>query len=169
MDLRGHGKSVVWPDGKSIDLCAQIREPGVQKLYAPMVQDVKAAIRFARAELGAKSVAVVGSSIGANSALVAFSEDRAVRAVVALSPGKSYRGIEPGPPLEEAGDRPVILVAAKDDQRSAESVRALEKANTSVQATVVAKGGHGNAIFRTHPGELSLIVSALADLLADSR
>jgi pimeloyl-ACP methyl ester carboxylesterase len=86
IDLRGHGHSKVWPDGSTHDLCKEIEDPAAAGLYAAMVDDVKAAVGYARTAAKAPRVAIMGGSIGANSALVAFADDPEVAIVVALSP-----------------------------------------------------------------------------------
>jgi alpha-beta hydrolase superfamily lysophospholipase len=155
IDLRGHGASKTWKGGATHDLCKEIDDDAAQPLYAGMVDDVAAAVTYARASLGAPKVAIVGSSIGANSALVVAARDPQVAAVVALSPGLDYRGIKPEPSKIAA---PHELLAADDDKRSAEAVRAFG-------GRVLPDGGHGNAMLAKHPEELDRLVAAVAAAL----
>ena len=118
IDLRGHGESKTWPDGSTHDLCEELGHADVAPLYAGMALDVAAAVKASSQPVG-----IVGSSFGANSAIVAAAEP-AVRAVVALSPGLDYRGIVTEPSVQ-ALKKPLFLVAADDDERSAAAVRRL--------------------------------------------
>jgi alpha-beta hydrolase superfamily lysophospholipase len=155
IDLRGHGASKKWKSGETHDLCKEIGDDAAQPLYAGMVDDVTAAVKVARTQLGAPAVAVVGSSIGANSALVTAERDPEIRAVVALSPGVDYRGIKPDP-SKVTGT--VETLAADDDGRSAEAVR-------SWHGKVLPSGGHGNAMLQKHPEELDRLVAVIAGKL----
>lgn len=164
-DLRGHGASTTFPDNQAIDLCARASDATVQGRFADMVEDVYAAINYAATSLQGTSVAVIGASIGSNAALVAYEQYRPATFVVALSPGLDYRNIRPRDAVLAYGDRNALLVAAEDDQRSADAVRELGLANRSVMTTVLTTGGHGNAMMRTHPEELTRIVGLVADSL----
>lgn len=168
LDLRGHGKSLIWPDGTTHDLCQEIADPSVQSLYAGMVEDVRAAVSFARGEAKAGAVALVGSSIGANSALVVAATELALSAVIALSPGLDYRGVKTEEATKSLGARRALMVAAEDDPRSADAVRALKTANAQIVARLFATGGHGNAILVAHPAELADEIAWLTDSLLGS-
>lgn len=169
IDLRGHGQSTRWPDGSTHDLCAEWEDEAAGERYAPMVEDVRAAVSFARTDARAPAVAIVGSSIGANSALVVFGDDPAIAAAVALSPGLDYRGIQPADAVLRAGARPLVLFGADDDEVSATAVRELGAAAPTARAEVFPTGGHGNAILDAHPDELARLVSLVTDALFASR
>lgn len=163
IDLRGHGQSTLWPDGSRRNLCTG-SYPDAD--YAGMVDDVRAAVAYARATLGAPSVALVGASIGSNSSLVAYGGDAALRMVVALSPGLDYRGIRPGSAVSAYGTRPALLEAASDDPYSADSVRQLGQSNTNVTTQVFPSGGHGNALIAAHPEELVRVLDLVTSRLS---
>lgn len=165
IDLRGHGASTLWPDGSTHDLCAQASEPNAQTLYPHMVGDVQSALAYARENLGASAVGVLGSSIGANSAIVAYANNPPVAIVVALSPGLDYRGIQTTAPVQSMGARPALLEAARDDARSADAVTQLVTSNPSVMSMVWPSGGHGNAILDAHPEELTRVADLIASKL----
>jgi alpha-beta hydrolase superfamily lysophospholipase len=161
IDLRGHGESTLWPDGSTKDLCAG----GANALYAGMVDDVKAAIAYARGPLGAPKVAAIGASIGSNSAINAYAADAATTMVVALSPGLDYRGITTETPVKAFGARPALLEAADDDPAAAMSVRTLAMDNPAVMTMVWPSGGHANAILAAHPDELPRVADLVAATL----
>jgi alpha/beta superfamily hydrolase len=165
IDLRGHGASQSWPDGSHHDLCKEIGDDAVKGLYKAMVEDVRAAVAWARDKGGASTVAVVGASIGANSALVVFGDDDALRAVIALSPGTDYRDIKPAEAVVKSKGRRVAMLAAEDDKRSADAVRELSAASQGVDAKIHTEGKHGNAVVVAHPEELPRLVAWLADAL----
>lgn len=162
IDLRGHGRSTLFPDGSIKDLCSG---GGNSALYAGMVSDVKAAVDYARGTLNAKSVAVLGASIGSNSALVAFADDAQLAMVVALSPGLDYAGIQTSDAVTRIGSRPALLEAADDDSYSATSVRQLKQQNGAVSTQVWPTGGHANQIFVTHPEELTRVADLVVSKL----
>lgn len=162
IDLRGHGRSKVFPDGSIKDLCGG---GGNDALYAGMVSDVKAAVDYARTTLNAKSVAVIGASIGSNSSLVAFADDAQLAMLVALSPGLDYLGVKTDGAVGRIGSRPALLEAADDDSYSASSVRQLKQLNGAITTQVFPTGGHANQLFVTHPEELTRIADLVTSKL----
>lgn len=162
IDLRGHGRSKLFPDGSTKDLCGG---GGSAALYSGMVSDVKAAVQYARTTLGAKSVAVIGASIGSNSSLVAFAEDAQLAMAVALSPGLDYLGVKTDGAVGQLGSRPTLLEAADDDGYSASSVRQLQQLNGAVLTKVWPTGGHGNQLLAAHPEELTRVADLVTSQL----
>lgn len=167
IDLRGHGQSRTWPDGSTRDLCEHARDLVVSSamqdvpvvaLYAPMANDLRAAVAWVRRECKATAIALVGSSIGANSALVVAADDPSVSAVVALSPGLDTRGIKTEKAVVALGDRPVWLEAAEDDPGGAATLRQLARENVLVRTVIWPTGGHGNDMLVAHPEELAALV-----------
>ena len=153
IDLRGHGRSKLFPDGSTRDLCGG----GSAALYAGMVSDVKAAVDYARTTLKAKSVAVIGASIGSNSSLVAYADDAQLAMVVALSPGLDYLGIKTDGAVGRLGSRAALLEAADDDSYSADSVRQLQQVNGAITTKIWPTGGHANQLLAAHPEELTRV------------
>lgn len=162
IDLRGHGRSKLFPDGSTHDLCSG---GGSDALYAGMVSDVKAAVQYARTTLGAKSVAVVGASIGSNSSLVAFADDAQLAMVVALSPGLDYLGIKTDGAAGQLGSRAALLEAADDDSYSASSVRQLQQVNSAIMTKIWPTGGHANQLLAAHPEELTRVADLVTSKL----
>ncbi len=165
IDLRGHGPSTQFIDGSSHDLCKEIEDEAVQGLYSNMVMDVAGAVDYARQQLSATKVGVVGASIGANSALSAFGFDPEVAIAIALSPGTNYRNVQPAPAISLSKGREVVLIAAEDDKRSAAAVRELAALREGVASTIHKTGGHGNSILKANSGELDRLVTLLVDAL----
>ena len=136
LDLRGHGES----QGSAQDL-------------ASMVQDVRAARRFAaaRPEVGGAKIGIAGASFGATLAALAAAEDGATAAVALLSPALEYRGIRIDAPLRKYGARPLLLVASDNDGYAVRSVRDLQKGSAGREAIVVNRAGHGTAMLGADP------------------
>ncbi len=166
IDLRGHGASTLWPDGSKRDLCTEVVDANVPSPFLLMVEDVKSALAYARATLGATRVAGVGASIGANSVIVAYAADPLVEIIVALSPGLDYGGIQPAASIPSIGARPALLEAANDDgDNTATAVMQFVASNPSVMSKIWPTGGHGNAILAAHPEELTRIADLVASKL----
>lgn len=100
-DLRGHGAS----KGSADDLAA-------------MTADVAAGVAWL-ADRGATSVHLVGASAGANLALHAASAQVPIGDVVLLSPQPRAPGLPLSSAVAGYGDRPLLVVASRDDVLSA--------------------------------------------------
>lgn len=158
IDLRGHGESVQTKDGRTLDYNrmseAEERES---------IKDVEAAMDWLAREQSVvgNKVVLVGASIGANLALQYLSEHREVKAAALLSPGLDYRGIKTEPMVRKlTNSQAIYLVAAEDDEYSAESVRQLgEKTHAPHELKVFANGGHGTRLFDSHPTLMDELIS----------
>ena len=126
-DLRGHGHS--------IDLGGQrlsyksFKEDDWQRAS----RDIGVAWTALR-EHGANPAdcALVGVSLGANLALAYAVEHEDVPSVVLISPGLDYKGIKTESAIVALGQRPVLLIAAKDDTYSASTCETLKKTATGL-------------------------------------
>jgi alpha-beta hydrolase superfamily lysophospholipase len=100
VDLRGHGES----QGSAQD-------------HAGMVQDVRAARRFAasRPDVTPARIGLAGASFGATLAALAAADDATVAGLALLSPTVEYRGMRLDGALRKYGSRPLLLVASDDD------------------------------------------------------
>jgi pimeloyl-ACP methyl ester carboxylesterase len=138
IDVRGHGESS--GDWESFT------EDDFQKIGL----DIAAAKQFLESKkANTKQLLLIGASFTANEVINYAADDKDVTAVIALSPGMDFRGIQP-----ERGIRDVpatLLIAAEDDDYSAESVRKLQELNPQVNVTVYPRGGHGVALFAQTP------------------
>lgn len=155
IDLRGHGQSTQSKKGP-------VHEGSfVEADFAAMRLDVAAAVQWLRSrpEIAPRGISLVGASIGANVALGYAAEDSLIATVVLISPGESYRGVRAGPPLQAYGPRPLMLVAAEDDNYSLVSVRKLESlAKGSKDVRVFPEGGHGTYLLESRPELPEMIV-----------
>ena len=151
IDGRGFGESVKTTDGKKISPASS------NKAVESMKADVGNASDFLAKQknVNAKKIGIVGSSYGSSLAILYGAENPKVKAVVLLSPGLNYFGSMPTEPaVKKYGDRPLLLVAAKDDKASVNSVRKLKEsgANEKYKVKIFPKGGHGTGIFKARVG-----------------
>jgi dienelactone hydrolase len=158
IDLRGHGQSV-----RRVDRILDPRQFSNAE-FAKMVEDVRAAVEGLRTQedVDDGQISLVGASLGANLALKYAAIDPAIRSVVLLSPGLNYRGITTEDAIKAYGNRPALLIAARDDDYSSDSVVKLAAiAKGSVKKQLYEKAGHGNFMFRTERGLGKLILEWL--------
>ncbi|CAN5323336.1 hypothetical protein BH20ACI1_BH20ACI1_22180 [soil metagenome] len=156
IDGRGFGESVKTADGEKVGT-----DRGDETVEG-MKADVDNAFNFLakKKNVDAQKIGIVGASYGSSLAMIYGVENRQVKAVALLSPGLDYFG---NLPIEDAvknyGDRPLLLVAANDDQESAETVKKLKSANANekYEAKVYEKGGHGTNIFDANVGLQDLL------------
>jgi dienelactone hydrolase len=145
LDLRGHGQSLRAP-GRELSL-----KTLTEADFAAMYRDVAAAVDWLRhrPDVDAKRIGLVGASIGANVALQYAALDTLIRGVVLISPGQVYRGVKLEPAMKQFGVRPVLLVAAEDDNYSLVTVRSLSHiARAPVDTLIYPEGGHGTYLLR---------------------
>lgn len=130
LDLRGYGSSAKPED------------------WAKAPDDVKAAwqVLTARPEVDRFRSGIVGASIGANLALIVGGDDTNVTAVVALSPGLDFHGLAPSAAMPGFAERPVLLVASRDDAYSFSSIESLDKLSISSETLKLETAGHGTAM-----------------------
>ncbi len=150
-DLRGHGASTEGPEG-AVDHHAFQRAD-----WGRLEADVRSVLGYLREEEGLqpRRVAVVGSSIGASAAIVAASSTPGIHAVVALSPGRAYRGIDAITPATQLGERPLLLVAARNEAPSAEAAADLARIAARGDVRLVDGGAHGVRMFVDDPESLA--------------
>ena len=156
VDLRGHGESAHRGDEQVT--WKQLREAD----YMQMVADVRSAVAYLRGrqDLQPRALLLLGSSIGGSAALVYAEEDPSIRTVVALSPGLDYHGLATLPAVRAMKDRPVLLIASRDDKYSTHSTRVLgaEAAQGSKADVIEGSDAHGVAILAEHPETMKLLV-----------
>jgi dienelactone hydrolase len=150
IDGRGFGESTEGANGKV--------EPGWSTQ-----EDIDAAIEFLKAQpsVDALRIGLVGASYGASNALIyAADNPEDVRAVALLSVGLNYNDSLPTEPAIKAyGDRPLLLVAARDDAGPAADT---EKLAASVKSSkhvlqIYDAGGHGTSLLAPSVGGLDLV------------
>jgi esterase/lipase len=138
-DLRGHGTSTA------------TLKVATDADYPKMVQDVAASVAWLRTQ-GVNEITCIGASIGANLCVQAASADEGVASLILLSPGLNYKGVTSGDALALYGNRPVLLVASKDDAYSARSVTLLDEAAKGQKSLLVFEdAGHGTKMLNREP------------------
>jgi dienelactone hydrolase len=108
-------------------------------------------------------IGVVGASYGASNALIYAADYPAdVRSVALLSVGLNYNDTLPTEPaMKEYGNRPLLMVAARDDADSAaatEKLSTLAK-NSKYEVKIYDAGGHGTALLADSVGGIDLVKS----------
>jgi dienelactone hydrolase len=152
VDGPGFGESTVGADGK-----------------APQVWNLTDTIDAALDQLesqpavDALRIGIVGASYGASNALIYGAENGAdVRSVALLSVGLNYNNTLPTEPaMKKYGDRPLLMVAAKDDAESAsatEKLAALARSDKH-EVKIYDAGGHGTDLLATSVGGIDLVKS----------
>jgi dienelactone hydrolase len=158
IDLRGHGQSV-----RRLGRILDFRKFSNAE-FAKMVEDVRAAVAWLRIQESVEGnrVSLVGASIGANLAVKYAAVDPEIQSIVLLSPGLDYRGITTIDAMKTYGERPALLVAARDDDYSSDTVENLATAARGrVKKQLYEKAGHGNFMFRTEPALRGLVLEWL--------
>ena len=105
-------------------------------------------------------IGIVGASYGASNALIyAADNPERVRSVALLSAGLNYNNDLPTEPaLKKYGDRPLLLMAARDDQNGVESEKLAATAkNPKYELKMYEQGGHGTAMFDDKVGGISFV------------
>ncbi len=151
IDGRGFGESTKKADGSAIS--AGRTEADVKA----MLGDVGAAFDFLAKQknVDPARIGIVGASYGSSLALIFAAENPKVKLVAGLSPGLDYFGNMPTEPaVQKYGDRPLLLVAASDDQESADAVAKLKATGgkDKYETKVYEKGGHGTGLFKAKVG-----------------
>lgn len=111
--------------------------------------------------------AILGASIGANLALMAGGTEPRVTAAVALSPGLDYNGLNPSSAMSGFGQRPVYLVASKDDAYSYNSVASLARLSISAETLFFETAGHGTAMLASEPALEQQVLDWLNKVVRD--
>jgi dienelactone hydrolase len=168
IDGRGFGESIKTTDGQTVET-----NRGDETVKG-MKADVDNAFNFLAKQknVDAARIGIVGASYGSSLAMIYAAENPKVKAVVLLSPGLNYFG---NLPIEEAvknyGDRYLLLVAAADDQNSAETVKKLKESVPSekYETQIYRKGGHGTNLFVEKVGLEDLLEKFLTRSLSDGK
>lgn len=149
IDLRGHGKSTI-KNGQLIDY-----RNFSDAEHAAGIADLQAAYEYLLTDpsVNTNLISFVGASIGANLSLNFAASHIDINKVVLLSPGLNYRSVKTNKTVEEYGDRPILLVTAKDDDDSYNDTQKLFELSISSQKEIknFDSGGHGTNLFKSHP------------------
>ena len=157
IDGRGFGESTKKADGSKVSPSQS------DESVAGMKSDVAAAVRFLSEQknVDRQRIGIVGASYGSSLAIIHAGDDAGIKAVALLSPGANYFGNLPiMPSIEKYGARPVLIVAAEDDEESAADSRLLDEraAGDNHQLQIYKEGGHGTGIFAAGVGLENLLL-----------
>lgn len=157
IDFRGHGQSArpkSWKEFKDAE-------------FKGLVIDAATAVEALRARpsVAQKPVFLMGGSIGANAAIRLAAQDKSIAGVVALSPGLDYHGVTTEDAIPDLGERPILLVASKDDEYSAETVEKLGSLAKGARRIVYTNAGHGTDMFGKEdaPGALTQAIAEFVE------
>jgi len=163
IDMRGHGASTRGPGGRKLAFGA-FGDTDWHKLP----QDVHAAVDWLRGrkDIAPRSVGAVGSSIGSSAVLIYAAPTVAVHAVALLSPGLDYHGLHTRQVAAKYGHRPLLIVAAQEDARSAQAAAELGKlAGRRAHVQIVPGTAHGTAMAASSPELIPHVVQFFRDNL----
>lgn len=146
-DLRGHGP--------------QAAAAPADEDYPRMVADVKAASAWLRAQ-GVSDVSCAGAGLGANLCLRAAAEDPGIVNAVLLSPGLNFKGVTSGDAIAPYGDRPLLIVASKEDSYAARTAQVLdERATGQRHLELLEAAGSGTKMLNREPALEGMVISWL--------
>jgi dienelactone hydrolase len=158
VDLRGHGGSNIKKSVEGIsDSAGSINwRDFTEHDFKDAVKDLDVAWDYLMKSPRTDStrMGVIGASMGANYAAIFASDHPDVKSLVMLSPGVVYRGVECLKAVERYGARPVLLVASREDEYSANSCRKLKEisAGTPVHLEILKGSAHGTDLIEKNPG-----------------
>ncbi len=118
IDMRGHGKSNKFKDGKEI-----FHETMPESEWNQVPYDVHSVIEFIKtnADVDSSKIAVIGASIGANTSIITSSMfSNEIKTAVALSPGIEYHHLKTYQYAKDAKN-PLMIAVAKNDTYAFES------------------------------------------------
>lgn len=160
IDGRGFGESTKTRDGNPVTVSRSA------DAVNGMMDDVGAAFDFLTKQknVDPSRIGIVGASYGSSLAIIYASKHPKVGSVVLLSPGLNYFGNMPvEPAVKSYGNRPLLMVAANDDQESADAVTKLKSSapNDRYEVRIYEKGGHGTGLFSAKVGLEDLLIQFL--------
>ncbi|MBI5211079.1 MAG: alpha/beta hydrolase [Elusimicrobia bacterium] len=139
-DFRGHGLSVVSPEGQTV----RWKDFKITKTYnefANMSMDVEAAVAYLAGQgVTEEGVAVIGAEVGSSIGLKYAAVRPQVPLVVMLSPGIRYQEVLTVNAMRAYKDRPILMVHSEEDKKSASEtglLRAFAKQSTGEANTTV--------------------------------
>jgi len=166
VDGRGFGESTKTTDGKTV------APERTDEAVKAMLGDVGAAVDFLSKQknVDPNRLGIVGASYGSSLAIIYAADNPKIKAVALLSPGLNYFGNMLTEPAVTAygNGRPLLVVAAKDDLDSVDTVHkffAHASTETKWEMAIRDTGGHGTALLRTGHGLEELIQQFLRTYL----
>jgi pimeloyl-ACP methyl ester carboxylesterase len=120
--------------------------------------DIKAA-RDLLVQSGVRSYAFVGASTGGTAAIVA-AQTLDPLALVVISPPLRFAGLDTVPVAGEL-QRPVLVMAAKDDEAAIQSLETLSRALANPETKIFDGNAHGTDLLVAHPEAIDALVAFL--------
>lgn len=160
IDMRGHGESTAGPEGATLAW-----RDFDNAAWGHVDQDVRAAVDYlaAREDLSPSGYLAAGSSIGSSAVIVAAGSDPRITAVVALSPGRAYRGVDALTPIPTFGARPLLVVAAVQEEAAAGTATDMARIAARARHIEAPGGAHGLSML----GETPTLTQEVVDFLRD--
>jgi dienelactone hydrolase len=126
LDLRGHGGSCRYEDGREIRY-NYFTATGRDSQWSRMPGDLAKAVKYLHRsmKIPVDRIGLMGASLGANICLVYSSGNKAIPLVAVLSPGWEYAGLGIKDAALAYGRRPAFVAASPQDRYAYESSRAL--------------------------------------------
>lgn len=154
IDMRGHGLSRDRVNGKPKSF-----ESFTKDDWEKLTIDASSALKFlCEQKQNCTNIYIIGASIGANTAIISGKKHPGkVIGIIALSPGEEFHGLKPIGYIDKV--KPTLLIAAKDDDYSFESVENFKKTiPNNVTSITYPEGGHGTDLFETQPELINTII-----------
>lgn len=154
IDMRGHGHSRDMVGSKGHSFKSFTKED-----WEKLTLDVSAALKYlCEKKQNCTNIYIIGSSIGANTAIISGKKHPGkVNAVIGISPGLDFHGLKPIGYINN--NKPTLLISAKDDEYSSESVEELKESNPKdITELIYPEGGHGTDLFETQPELIPTII-----------
>lgn len=150
LDMRGHGET-----GGEMDW--DLARQDLRQVWAAF---------SSRPEIDPAATAVVGASMGANMAVLLGADQPEIKALVLLSPGLNYYMVQIAEPLAAYGERPVLIVASREDGYAAASSEELLKIAQEEARLEMFEGiGHGTQMLTNQPDLTALLLEWLQSIL----
>lgn len=160
IDMRGHGQSTAGPEGATL---AWREFDNEAWLHVDL--DVRAAVDYLAGVdgLSPSGYLAAGSSIGSSAVIVAAGADPRITAIAALSPGRAYRGVDALTPIPTFGRRPLLVIAAVDEEAAAGTAADMQRIATRGRHIEAPGDAHGLSMFAETPALVDTLVSFLRD------
>lgn len=155
IDTRGTGGSYLGLEREDLSKRVRAKDPA---LFAQMYRDCNAAIEYLATTLKADpaKISAIGTSVGGAIVLHAAAKNPKIASLAWVSPGESYLGLPSMEHLGAFGDRPLLLLVAKDEEdKGTAQIAASRKSNPKTETKVYdVTQAHGIGLFQKS-GELS--------------
>lgn len=127
LDLRGHGESLIGPDGQAATW-RKFRTTKLQNDFADMDRDIQAAVSTLTARgVAEESIGFVGEGVGGSVGLKYAAVHPKIAMIVMLSPGMSYQEVTTVNAMLAYKNRPILMVYSEEDKLSSKATPLLNR------------------------------------------